>query len=299
MRMKTGATAFLFLFLIASFCAPTQAQKKISIGIMPVFDASGENYGELFTQHMTQILFEEMKGTNFQPVLLNPGGGYTPLDPDLIKEFAQMSGVDSVLITILQMPVKPRNGDYTLKVDAQLMDPKTGKTSSMQNYAENINRREAIVEGGYSGFFFSTGASRRFDKQPLGKRSIAFSREIKQFAINTIPSMVVEGTAAEPPTTRNSCEINFRVAYVDKKAISKSYGLIINGKEESLWIKEGVSTETVPSGPVMIVVTVADAPYRLPVQHIYAGNTFADCSRPERSLALEIGPAGEAFLRWH
>src|SRR5947208_3029312 len=214
---------------------------------------------------MTQMLFEEMQGTNFQPVLLNPGGGYTPLDTDLIKEFGQMSGVDAVLITILQMPTKPRSGQYTLKVDAQLMDAKTGKMSATQNYFENIDRREAIIEGGYTGFFFSTGASRRFDKQPLGKRSISFARSIKQFVAGTVPTMSLAGTAPDLPASRNSCEITFRVAYVDKKAISKSYGLILNGKEESLWLKEGISTETVPSGQLMVVINVADAPYRLPV----------------------------------
>src|SRR5206468_3409440 len=158
--------------------------------------------------------------------------------------------------------------------------------------------REAIVGGGYSGFWFSTGASRRFDKQPLGKRSTSFAKSVKQLVSETVPRMGLMGTAPELPTSRASCEINFHVAYVDKKAISKSYGLIINGKEESLWIKEGISTETVPSGPLMVVANVADAPYRLPIQHVYAGNTFADCDKKERTLAFEIGPAGEAFLRW-
>ena len=296
--MKIGATTLVVaLLLCVSVCA--QGQKKTTLGIMPVYDASAENYGELVTQHMTQMIFEQMQNSNFQPVLLNPGGAYTPIDTDLVKEFAQMSGVDVVLVTIFQMPDKPRSGPYTLKVDAQLMDPKTGKTSAMQHYVENIDRREAVVEGGYSGFFFSTGASRRFDKQPLGKRSISFAKDIKQFASDTVPGMNVAATAAEPPSVKNSCEITFRVAYVDKKAISKSYGLILNGKEESLWLKEGISTETVPSGPLMVVVNVVDAPHRLPVQHVYAGNTFADCSKPERALAFEIGPAGEAFLRWH
>src|SRR5438105_6076706 len=211
--MRMNARVFicvLLAVLIASLAAGAQSQpKKISLGILPVFDASGETYGELVTQHMTQMLFEEMQGTNFQPVLLNPGGGYTPLDTDLIKEFGQMSGVDAVLITILQMPTKPRSGQYTLKVDAQLMDAKTGKMSATQNYFENIDRREAIIEGGYAGFFFSTGASRRFDKQPLGKRSISFARSIKQFVTGTVPTMSLAGTAPEPPAPRTSSEITF------------------------------------------------------------------------------------------
>ncbi|MCU1311551.1 MAG: hypothetical protein JWO20_2676 [Candidatus Angelobacter sp.] len=296
--------AILVATLLAAISCSAFAQtpapaRKTSIGIMPVFDASGEVYGELFTQHMTQILSEEMQNSNLHPVLLNPGGAYTPLDTDLIKEFAQMAKVDSVLITMFQMPDKPRSGPYTLKVTAQLLDPQSGATSAMQNYTESINRQEAIVETGYSGFF-SAGGSRRFDKQPLGKRSISFSKAIRQYSLNTVPTMVQLGTAQIPPLSQKSCEINFRAAYANanKKAISKSYGLIVNGKEESLWIKEGIATMTLPSGRAIVVVNVADAPYRLPIQKVYAGNTFVDCDKPERSLVLDIGPAGEAFLRW-
>jgi hypothetical protein len=43
---------------------------------------------------------------------------------------------------------------------------------------------------------------------------------------------------------------------------------------------------------------VKDAPYKLVVQRSYAANTYLDCGRPERTLVLEIGPVGEAFLRW-
>src|SRR5437879_1960664 len=99
--MRMNARVFICVLLavsIASLAAGAQSQpKKISLGILPVFDASGETYGELVTQHMTQMIFDEMQGTSFQPVLLNPGGGYTPLDNDLIKEFGQMSGVNAVL----------------------------------------------------------------------------------------------------------------------------------------------------------------------------------------------------------
>src|SRR5947209_20221997 len=93
----------LFVMTIAFVCGVTGSSaqapatsKRISIGVMPVFDATGETYGDLVTQHMTQMLFEDLQGTQMQPVLLNPGGAYTPLDPDLIKEFAQMSSVDAV-----------------------------------------------------------------------------------------------------------------------------------------------------------------------------------------------------------
>lgn len=304
--MKVAYCILLLFLVVASFAqtsAPASAPvPKISVGIMPVYDASGENYGETFTQNMTQMLFDELKSTGYEPVLLNPGGAYTPLDSDLIKEFAQMSKVDAVLITIMQIPAKPKSGPYILKVDAQLLDPKTGTLTASRSYADNIRREEAIVEGGYVGFGsmwgFGTGGSRRFEKQPLGKRARLFAKAIRQQAVSTVPSIAQTGSALIPAPSSGSCEVSFRVNYPRKNAISKSYGLVINGKEESLWLKEGVATLSMRSGPSLILLNVADAPYRLPIQRLYAANTYVDCSRSDRALALDIGPAGEAFLRW-
>src|SRR4051812_42420570 len=94
MTNKPLFSVMIIILLIAVTCSSAQGPafpKRISIGIMPVFDATGETYGDLVTQHMTQMLFEDLQGSQMQPVLLNPGGAYTPLDADLIKEFAQMS----------------------------------------------------------------------------------------------------------------------------------------------------------------------------------------------------------------
>ena len=282
--------------------APAAPTAKISVGILPVYDASGENYGEVFTQNLTQMLFDELKGTDYEPVLLNPGGAYTPLDSDLIKEFAQMAKVDAALITVLQIPTKPKSGPYTLKLDAQLLDPKTGKVTDMRSYTDNIRREEAIVEGGYVGFGamwgWGTGGSRRFEKQPLGKRARNFAKAVRQQTVSTVPSFASTGSAQVPVASSTSCEVSFRVNYPRKNAISKSYGLIINGKEESLWLKEGIATMSMRSGPALVLVNLADAPYRLPVQHLYAANTYVECSKGSQALALDIGPAGEAFLRW-
>lgn len=279
----------------------TSSAAKVVVGIMPAYDASAETYGEIFTQNLTHMLYEELQSTGFEPVLLNPGGAYTPLDSDLINEFAQMSKVDAVLITIMQMPTKPKTGHYTLKVDAQLLDPKAGTLTAMRSYTENIRREEAIVEGGYIGFAamwgFGTGGSRRFEKQPLGKRARSFARAIRQQAASEVPTIAPAGTAPARGASTGSCPVSFRVTYPRKNAVSKSYGLIINGKEESLWVKEGVANVSLPAGPALIFVTLADAPYRLPVQRLYASNAHIDCSKAERALVLEVGPAGEAFLR--
>jgi len=297
--------AVICTFLLAPLAgfSQTPATPKVSIGILPVYDASGEDYGEIFTQNMTHMLFTAFQKGDMQPILLNPGGAYTPLDTDLIKEYAGMSGVDAVVFSTMEMPVKPKRGDYTIKVSAQVMDVKTGKLSDPFEYAESIDRRNAIVEGGYSGFMHSMGwattASRRFDKQPLGKIADAMANDMRNDATRAIPMLGTQGTFVTPAISDSECDVSFRVAYPDKRSISKSYGLIVNGKEESLWLKEGVASISMKSGPALIFVNVNDAPYRLPVQHMYEANTFVDCTRPSpQSLALEIGGAGEAVLKW-
>ena len=76
--------------------------------------------------------------------------------------------------------------------------------------------------------------------------------------------------------------------------------IIINGQNNSLWTKDGVTTmENFKAGPMFLQISVADPPYRTPVQDLYQANTILDCAKPERNLALELGPVGDALLRWH
>lgn len=297
--------ALLLFFQVAAWAQAPVATgpAKIAVGVMPAYDASGEDYGEIFAENLTQMLFEELQSSGYQPILLNPGGAYTPFDSDLVREFAQIARVDAVLVTTFQLPDKPKRGNYTLKVEAHLLDPQSGKVTPTRSYTDSIRREEAIVEGGYVGlgaaWGFGTGASRKFEKQPLGKRARSFARAIRGQAVDTIPQFATAGTTSVPVIVPGSCKVEFRVVYPRKNAISKSYGLIINGKEESLWLKEGIATVTLPNGPALILVNVADAPYRLPVQRVYAANTFVECGGSEpQQLHLEIGPAGEAFLQW-
>jgi hypothetical protein len=96
-----------------------------------------------------------------------------------------------------------------------------------------------------------------------------------------------------------ACTITAKVAYVAKKATSRAYDIIVNGESQSLWTKDGVTTlENFKSGPVFLQLSVADPPYRMPVQELYQANTVLDCSKPERQLSLDIGPVGDALLHW-
>ena len=87
--------------------------------------------------------------------------------------------------------------------------------------------------------------------------------------------------------------------YTAKKAFSRAYDILVNGENQSLWTKDGVTTlENMKGGPAFLQIGVADPPYRTPVQDLYQANTVLDCSRPERQLSLDIGPVGDALLHW-
>ena len=65
---------------------------------MPVFDSSGEEYGQQFAHNLTAMEFHKLEGSPFDVVLLNPGGLYNPLIPESIVDYAQAANVDTVLI---------------------------------------------------------------------------------------------------------------------------------------------------------------------------------------------------------
>jgi hypothetical protein len=87
------------------------------------------------------------------------------------------------------------------------------------------------------------------------------------------------------------------VRYIRQKATSKAYAIIVNGREESVGVRDtGVVSLTLESGLNMFEVTLKDGPYRMPVQKEYAINRWIDCSPDERHLTMEVGPVGEALI---
>ncbi|MGI9101651.1 MAG: hypothetical protein ACR2IF_04315 [Terriglobales bacterium] len=280
-----------------SLAAHAQVAKPL-LGIMPVFDASGHATGEIISQNLTFMIYQELRSSAVEPVLLNPGALYNPIYTESIAEFSDLAHVPSVLITTLQPFDKPKSGPWTVKVEAVLMNVATGKSSPVGTHSFSIDRREVGIEYSHYGRFFETGASRPFAKQPLGKGALSIARDIR--AQVSSASEYLSATPPPPaPIPAGSCDISFKVVYTSAKAYSKSYGVSINGKEESLGMKEGVIPQIhVTNGPLVVHVTVNDAPYKLPVQRLYQANDVVNCGNDSRALALEIGPAGEGLLRW-
>jgi hypothetical protein len=141
-----------------------------------------------------------------------------------------------------------------------------------------------------------TNGSRPFEKQPLGKAALGFAGSIQSQMIAQV--QVAKANRADVGKG-GACTINVQVHYTAKKASSRAYDILVNGENQSLWTKDGVTTlENFKGGLVFLQISVADPPYRTPVQDLYQANTALDCSRPERQLSLDVGPVGDALLHW-
>jgi hypothetical protein len=282
---------------------------------MPVYDSTGHEFGEAMARHMTASLFHELTLGGRDVTLLNPGALYSPLDEPAAIDFAKAAGVEVVILSILKPVIedRPKDDRPELMMESVVIDVRSGAKSPPLRVREEVKRRD-IERGFESGsygevralrgsgernaytraYYYSfTDSSRELNKQPLGKAVLKMVAALRPQVIGSLPVGV-----AVPVPAPGSCQVLFTVPYTSRKATSKLYSMIINGREESAGVVDGVVPVTVRSGKVMVEVSVRDAPFRLPVQPVYVANTLNDCSSPARALALELGSAGEALLVW-
>jgi hypothetical protein len=304
------------LFVGAARTSAQESGGKRIVGIMPTFDTTGDSYGQQFAQNMTAMVYDKLVGAPFEIVLLNPGGLYSPLIPESMLEYTQSAGVDSVLVTTLLPTDKPQKGDYILHVEAKLLDAQTAKEmAGASTYSAKVSHNDALLDAAKGGLAFGssssntirqggylysamtrTNGSRPFEKQPLGKAALGFAGSIQSQMLTQVQVAKAERVDVG---RGGACTINVQVHYTAKKATSRAYDILVNGENQSLWTKDGVTTlENFKGGPVLLQISVADPPYRTPVQDLYQANTALDCSRPERQLSLDIGPVGDALLHW-
>ena len=303
-------TLVVILLLSSTFALAT-SPAKVVVGVLPTYDQGGSNYGPEFCQHLTTMIFQELQGSLVQPLLLNPGGLYTGTADEYTLDYARKSDVDVALVTVLLTTDMPAKGDFTIKVKADLVDLKAGASMASWQSTTAINRHEVAHEAfetlGDSnsrvGQMRDSMALLRSSSKPFEKQAIgAAARKIAQ----DINSQAVRGAASVTPTREAlalasggaPCSISFKVGYVTKHASSKSYDLIVNGKDETLDVKDGEVPLSVPSGPLLIQLAVHDAPYKVPKQDLYQLNAQLDCSQNHHDLRYEIGQVGEGFVKW-
>jgi hypothetical protein len=298
--------------LLLLCCVSAQAQERRVLGIMPVFDTSGDPFGQQFAQNLTAMIYDKMEGGPFDVVLLNPGGLYNPLLPDT-QEYVQSAGVTTVMVAVLKPTDKPQKGDFILHVEVKLQEPQSGKDLNTSNYSGKISHNDALLDAAKIGVEYGSNSSytvrrshdlisamsmsngsRPFAKQPLGKLALSMAAQIQ----GQVATQMGPGGSA-PAVSGGACTVTIQVKYTAKKATSRAYDIIVNGQNNSLWTKDGVTTlENFKAGPMFLQVSVSDPPYRTAVQDLYQANTILDCGKPERQLALELGPVGDGLLKW-
>jgi hypothetical protein len=295
LRHVTGRGRFLLCLLFFGFALPLGAQ---GIGVMPMFDASAEDIGPLFAEQTTLILQQTLQAAGVHAVYLNPGGVYTPTDIDLIRDTSERYGVSAVLVTTFPRVFRPKGnrGPILLELKAQLVNPKDGTVADLGAYERKITPDELIIEYGHAHFWGTTG-SRPFTHQKIGEHAEKLSAEIVASALAQARQLHLDlGTPPAIPPAPAQCAFNFRVS-LPRHRIAKTYELILDGHDEAFGVTDGIASFTAPEGPHTLYLYVHDAPYNLPVQHLYPINAMLSCPTP--SLAVVLGPGGEASFEAH
>lgn len=299
---KWIAGAACFFVLLAEF-AYAGEQQPLRIGVLPTFNASGESFAPVFSQHLTLKLFRDLQSDSVNTVLLNPGGLYNPADDDFLLGYGRESGVDSLLITTLLKMLVPEKGNSTIAVQTEVLDLKSGTRSGPWKSAVDINKRDASLDYrtlhmDLRGNFY-LGPSRLFEKQPLGKAMTAIADQVRSQVAQALKAGVVAVSAtARSDKSSGACDVRVKVLYTSRHAASKSYTVFVNSEDESMGVSDGVLLLHNKTGPLLLQWFVHDTPYKLPAQELYQAAIEVDCSKPERQLNIKIGPMGEAILAW-
>ncbi len=302
---------FTIIILLLSTSVLAASPGKVVVGVLPTYDQGGSNYGPEFCQHLTTMIFEELQSSSVQPLLLNPGGLYTATADEYTLDYARKSDVDVALITVLLTTEMPAKGDFTIKVRSDLVDLKTGASMASWQSTTPISRHEVAHEAfttlGDSNsrvgqvrdsMSYFRSSSKPFEKQAIGAAARKIAQDVNAQAVRGAASVTPTKEAQTVAPGGPPCSINFKVGYVTKHASSKSYDLIVNGKDETLDVKDGEVPISVPSGPLLIQLAVHDAPYKVPKQDLYQLNAQLDCSQNHHDLRYEIGQVGEGFVKW-
>lgn len=287
-----------------------QNDTRTATGLFPVYDSSGETYGEDLAGFLTPAIYKAFKQSHRELILLNPGAGYSLVDEAASLEFARNAGVKTVLIPRLAPTSRKTFNDNSprLRLEAKAVDVATGATLHSLVLSEQVNRRE--LESGFAegAFDAQRGADRwvvvfslkseKVERQPIGRELTSMARAMRDniLAFNkgelVYPSAALH-QGARPP----SCRADFTIRYARQKTNSKAYQLYVNDRDESASTdNNGVTPITMKSGLNVFYVTVRDTPYRMPAQKVYTINRWMECSPAERNVTLEIGGAGEALL---
>jgi hypothetical protein len=304
----------VLLFLLSLPVCAAAAPGDKSVGIFPVFEQGDSKLGSSFAQHLSTMIYSQMQAASMSALLLNPGGLYSGSPDAETLDYARSTNVTMVLVTTLLSTEIPEKGDFFVRVDGKLVDVASGSEVASWESTAPINRHEFLTENAHTygreavarmpGGAYGTSAidivelsgsgSHPFDKTAVGKAALKIAQDMSSQVAQKAPA----GAAAATPAVAPSCKVDFKVSYVAKHASSKSYDVVVNGKNETLSIVDGKVPLTLNSGPVLVQVAVHDAPYKMPKQDVYQANAQLSCAPEQHTLVLQIDQVGEGTLKW-
>ena len=308
-NLRNSMSKVVRFLLIAALAigamASSYAQdKRLVIGVLPVYDNSGQSLTENLPVNLTYMIYRDLlKNAAYEPVLLSPGALYDPDSVDTITDYAAKAKADVVLISSILPCIKVNNLKCRLQLEVKLVNVATGKASTQaKNDTVDVATVDLLrtvaasyVSSNYAGWM---KGPEDFEKQPLGKSAVKLVDWTRGYINTSLPALAVAPTGTDVPGKSMTCDLDVHVRYVTKHSVSKSYTLIVNDKDETTAIKDGVGHFDMPSGPVMIRVQATDPPYGLPIEKLYQTSANLDCSSPKRDLDLDIGSAGEMISHW-
>ena len=273
---------------MAAFASCQGQGKRVVIGVLPVYDNSGQSLTENLPVNLTYMIYRDLlKNEAYQPILLSPGALYDPESIDTITDYATKAKADAVLISSILPCIKVNNLKCRLQLEVKLVDVAT--VDLLRTVAANY------VSSNYASFL---KGPEDFEKQPLGKSAVKLVNWTDGYISSTLPTLDVKPTGVEVAGKQTTCDLDVHVRYVTKHSVSKSYTLIVNDKDETTAIKDGVGHFDMPSGPIFLRVQATDPPYGMPIEKLYQTSAYLDCSSPKRDLDLDIGSAGEMITHW-
>jgi hypothetical protein len=298
-------------FLSAAVLTGTAVAQKVTVGIAPVFDGGGEEFGPVVTQHLTLFTYQDLLQTSFaQPVLLGPGGVYSPLDTSWLVEYVQdRPDLDFLLVATLKPVVNPSKEHWVIPVDVELLNAKTGDTVASWSVSTTISSQKTLLDygqiilqqnsmqkyGEMKDKYIGT-PSREFEKQPLGKATAQLSNSIRDTLKTKLPASPSAAAAVAAAASGTTCPVNVKITYKYKQSASHAYMLLANGLDQSTNLKDGVASFNAPEGDLLLQFAVNDAPYKLQKEPMYQLSVAHSCKFT--NLFVDLGPGGDAHPHW-
>jgi hypothetical protein len=314
--MRRRALTLAMFLAVWAVCGAARAQ-KVSVGIAPVFDAGGEQFGPVVAQHLTLFAYQDLlESPAAHPWLLSPGGVYSPLDTSWLVDYVHdRTDLDALLVATLKPVTNPGKERWIIPVELQLLNARSGDSLATWLVSVEINSHktlmeygQVILEQGSQGRFgqmrdtYKITPSRDFEKQPLGKATAHLAKEIRETLEAKLPGLNLTKPHVEPVSVTTatgapaSCPVNVHITYAYKHAASHAYMLLVNGLDQSLHMKDGIASFSAPEGEMLLQFSVNDAPYKMQKESLYQVTTEHSCGL--QTLTVDLGASGDAHAHW-